>query len=1073
MADEPTKKFDLPWGTLLPVLAAVGGVISQFKPLVSSRPPVPSDKAVTVTAEQDVDARLWQDPIAVAQKQLDAEIKTGRGSEPNLARHDISTLAGLLRDRAAKFPPKPSRGQGVPRGTHEEQADPATNQVLLLAVMLEAGPYSEQGESRLRTRQAVLEGLSESGFLPIDSEHIGFVTTSWPPQEKAVGSPALVDRALLLPWEECEPITDPKGDQGIQSTQNTKRIVVVWLPAASFNPHPLRRFAALIDQIAGQIRDKITVKLIGPADSTGLQNMVREVQIWDAHTRSNLSEETQKALDGVSIISPLATASDQMLLYQASSPSTEKSVQKLLEKSVTKPARGGLKFVRTIATDDHVLHRVIDELDLRRIHLKKRTSEQDPWESGNHIVILTEWDTPYGRSLNTTFAAEAFDRSVDDVIERQPYSDKTSSADREKQFTDLSKRVHSYRYLRGIDGQLPGDSGKDSSREQAQKNQSARDTVAVEATEGLNQSDYLRRLARELKEANARWQREDNQGICAIGLLGSDIYDKLMILRALRPEFPSAVFFTNNYDAHFERHDEWDDTHNLIIASPFGASLPSIYTQQNVAPFRDSDQTSMYVGTLVATGRMKESVATGYFVWQPRIFEVSRRGAQDLTPPWYAPSYDKGIVLADSNKNWFSDWFFSGAVPWRVAGAALALLGIAAWIGVTIASRTLTSGGTTPQRLRRVLASTVFWLACGGPMIVLGVAAFAQHGSTADEPLAFFSGISIWPTEMLRLIVVMLVLHFLIKAGIDLRANERKLTKLFSFKPLPLTRFRWADLGIGLEHWRASRSKTPRPKAKFSAEEAWHFYLRRHSFWPRCIRIAILVALYSAFSFCFLSLFPRSLPPARGEMAFQFDALVLFLSTISVMILSFYVVDAIQLNSNFIRMFAREVTRWGGKVVESTHRTPPLTEEELSPYHEIFFVAERTQIVARLIWYPLVALSLLFVARCSFFDNWAWPVSLMVIFALNAAWPIGSAVLLRRAAEQLRDAALSDLQLWRVRGRTDPEKREMFDELIGEIRGLKKGAFAPLTEQPFVRAIIVPSGGLGLIALAQRFLDIF
>jgi hypothetical protein len=116
---------------------------------------------------------------------------------------------------------------------------------------------------------------------------------------------------------------------------------------------------------------------------------------------------------------------------------------------------------------------------------------------------------------------------------------------------------------------------------------------------------------------------------------------------------------------------------------------------------------------------------------------------------------------------------------------------------------------------------------------------------------------------------------------------------------------------------------------------------------------------------------------------------------------------------------------------------------------------------------------LMFVARSSFFDNWAWPVSLMVIVALNAAWPIGSAVLLRRAAEQLRDAALSNLQLLRIRGHADPAKREMFDELIEEIRGLKKGAFAPLTEQPFVRAIIVPSGGLGLIAIAQRFLDIF
>jgi hypothetical protein len=547
----------------------------------------------------------------------------------------------------------------------------------------------------------------------------------------------------------------------------------------------------------------------------------------------------------------------------------------------------------------------------------------------------------------------------------------------------------------------------------------------------------------------------------------------MMILRALRPEFPGAVFFTNNYDAHFERRDAWDDTHNLIIASPFGASLPSIYTKQRVAPFRDSDQTSTYVGTLVATGRMEESVATGYFVWQPRIFEISRRGAQDLSQPWYAHSYLEGGILAASTKSWFRDWFFSGTVRWRMAGAALALVAIATWIGVTIASRSLQDGGTTPQRLRRVLASTVFWVACGGPLIVLGVAVFAQSGSAADEPLAFFSGISIWPTEMLRLIVIMLAIHFLIKAGIDLRSNERKLTDLYRFDPLPWTRFRWADLGVGLEQWHTSSGTTPRPEAKFSAEEAWHFYLRRNRFCARFIRIAILVTLYAVFSFCLLSLFPRAIPPARGETAFHFDAVVLFLSAITSMILSFYVVDAIGLSSNFIRMFAREVTTWKSGVVRASHRNPPLSDEELSAYHQIFFVAERTQVVARLIWYPLVALSLLFVARCSFFDNWTWPISLVMIFVLNAAWPFGSAVLLRRAAEQLREAALSNLQLLRIKSRAIEGKREMFDELIAEIRGLKKGAFAPLTEQPFVRAIIVPSGGLGLIAIAQRFLGSF
>ena len=191
------------------------------------------------------------------------------------------------------------------------------------------------------------------------------------------------------------------------------------------------------------------------------------------------------------------------------------------------------------------------------------------------------------------------------------------------------------------------------------------------------------------------------------------------------------------------------------------------------------------------------------------------------------------------------------------------------------------------------------------------------------------------------------------------------------------------------------------------------------------------------------------------------------------MILTFYVVDAIQLNSNFIRMFAREVTNWGRAVTERSHRSPPLAEEELSAYHEIFFVAERTHVIARLIWYPLIVLTLMVLAHSSFFDHWTWPLSLIIIFALNATWALGSASLLRRAAEQLREAAISNLQLLRVMSLDEEKKRRTFDELIGEIRGLKKGAFAPLSEQPFIRAIIFPSGGLGLLAVAQRLLESF
>ena len=136
MAESDKPKFDIPWATLLPLVAIVAGIIAQYKPLVSSRPAVPSEKSVPVIAEQDVDARLWQDPIAVAQKQkssLTADILAGRIPRSSLENHETRTLVTLLNKRASQFP----------------------KHVLLLAVMLDAGPYSEQGELRLRTRQAV------------------------------------------------------------------------------------------------------------------------------------------------------------------------------------------------------------------------------------------------------------------------------------------------------------------------------------------------------------------------------------------------------------------------------------------------------------------------------------------------------------------------------------------------------------------------------------------------------------------------------------------------------------------------------------------------------------------------------------------------------------------------------------------------------------------------------------------------------------------------------------------------------------------------------------------------------
>src|SRR5438128_493614 len=502
MANNDKPKFDVPWATLLPLMAVLAGVVAQYKPLVSTRPAVASEKTIPVIAAQDVDARLWQDPISVAQKQkslLDAQIEAGVAKKGVAESHDICALAELLRSVT-----EPRRSGSSDRVR--------VDRVLLLAVMVEAGPYSEQGESRLRARPAVLEALSESGFAPLDGEHIGFVTADWPPADDPSGARP-IDRALLLPWEQCIARDPPHAHP-----KDTRWLIVLWLPAASFNPNPLSRFANIVDQLAGDIREKVDIALIGPANSTGLQSMLREVRQAKS-SQSQTWEDAKRTLNGISILSPRATASDEWLLFQptsiggaaeARSAPIEKNVQEVLEE-----AAPGLEFVRTVAADDLVLENLIRELTRRRVPVVQQTMPDGrPVSKVTHVVILSEWDTPYGRSLSTIFAAKTSGHTINEIIE-QP--DK------------WPPWVHPYRYLRGIDGQLPGDQAKEGQRDQPQKTQLGQDTVAIEATEGMNQSDYLRRLARQMKEDNAHWQREDGSGIRAIGLLGQDIYDKLMI----------------------------------------------------------------------------------------------------------------------------------------------------------------------------------------------------------------------------------------------------------------------------------------------------------------------------------------------------------------------------------------------------------------------------------------------------------------------------------------------------------------------------------------------------------------
>jgi hypothetical protein len=388
MAEPAKSKVELPWGTLLPLIAALAGILAHYQPLVSSRPPAPGEKSIEAVAEEDVDARLWQDPLVAAEKQFEAHereqsnVQEPISPEASPQTPSLDALKKSTKEKTSEVQAKNHRQFGLkeavsPEASHARRhsLDALANliksktsglqdqhQILLLAVMIDAGPYIEQGESRLRSRRAVLEGLSQSGFAPKDSEHIGFVSTDWPLEKP--------DGKLLIPWEECQPV-----DQTEASRTCMDAVVVLWLPASSFNPFPLTRFGALVDKITQRTdREKhgdgtaanLNLVLIGPTNSDGLRNMIQ-----DATTRQKNPNSGTTNLNGLSIISARASMPDNELLGNSS-----QSVQAIIE-----GAGQDLHFLRSVTPDDIVLRRLIEELQERGV-------------GGNDkIVILTEWDS--------------------------------------------------------------------------------------------------------------------------------------------------------------------------------------------------------------------------------------------------------------------------------------------------------------------------------------------------------------------------------------------------------------------------------------------------------------------------------------------------------------------------------------------------------------------------------------------------------------------------------------------------------------------------------------------------------
>ena len=632
MAEQEEKSASIPWLPLITLIGVGSGVLFfSFQQLISSRPGGGDPRLAGNTFDEEtIDARLWQDPLGVAiadgEKQRNSEVHSVRQFQKLLIKKWFTKSAtGPLR-RSMIYPLE-----------EESRFTGQAEHVQILAVMIPGGPYVEDVERRLRSRRAVIEGLGTSAYAPEKDHEIGYFSVPWQPLEPNVVAcvrtleknrnederpvsysksgiqPARIDRKkpdssdLLVPYEWCE----------LTASGNEKKtlahVLVLWLTDSAFRDAPLGRLADLISWFRlrfvstwgdGNLLRLPTFTVLGPDNSGTLNKMVIEAQ------NDPWNNETRQCLATTHIYSSQASAAESQLLSEISSVGVpripiKRECKYLIERNVKGLGLGsGFRFDRTNLLDDQIVDTLWRELKLRGVKDEKN----------DHVVIISEEDTYYARALSSTFT-ESQPKAA------QPFD------------------VRRYTYLRGIDGKLPSDE-KDEKEKKGAAESSSKNTQSssrpTERTEGLNQADDIRRLTAELRELDEQWRAESggHNSLKAVGLLGSDVYDKLELLKALRPVLPEAVFFTNHLDARLAHPDEWKETHNLVVVSAFRLSINESLNKrqkqryQNVAPFRDSGQTALYEATLESMGKVEARDAIPN---SPLIFEIGRYGPKELS----------------------------------------------------------------------------------------------------------------------------------------------------------------------------------------------------------------------------------------------------------------------------------------------------------------------------------------------------------------------------------------------------------------------------------------------------------
>jgi hypothetical protein len=676
------------------------------------------------------------------------------------------------------------------------------------------------------------------------------------------------------------------------------------------------------------------------------------------------------------------------------------------------------------------------------------------------IVLVAEWDTFYGRKLPETFMEVRW-------------------KDYEAESSESRGRVLRYSYLRGIDGKLPGESDRNAEKERKNGGESKEreDLQKGEEPEGKRQYDYLRRLAEAIFSREYDLIQQGEKEIKAIGVLGSDFHDKYLLLQALGQRFPEKIFFTTDLDARLLHPANLKWTRNLLVASGFGLQLREDL-QGEIPPFREGYQAAVFLATLRALDpddlmgvlEKRQLKAQNLRPPGPRISEIGRHHAIDLTSPQAGGYVPVNQALPAAN-------FPKLKQAYLIIGTLLLII-LAAWLFkycAVVKTKFIDLVTATWQFIKvhiswKYIKKKPEFFGTGG-MVILALLilffnediykyltlSYQEIKKPTEEIFSLTEGISVWPTEIIRLVAVGLSLIFCCIAWFRLKSNRDNLIKKFH---------------LGEDQEKGPPGPQPGAQTEYlNMDSEWKDYVARGEWWRRFCRFVPLMVSYLIFSMVIIKTFGEPFRPIRGKTTGELDLGILIIAILAFLFLNFFIFDVFMLCRGYITRWLDKEAEWSeiSKRAFRKGRGNKIEGQMLSDWMRIRLIAKRTQVVGNLIFFPFIVWFILFLARQPYFDKYPTPIGLFIVITMGALLPWGCALMLRRSAEKLRAVVVERmsetliLDHWHKAKGEEPI--EHLNYMLTEVKSARTGAFASYLQQPVWQSLMVPFGGVSIVTL--------